>query len=1044
MDGRQRFALIASMVLVFMFDNAANANPALVILDGSESADKLWENDLDGEVQGQIEFAQTHVVDVPRAIVDPLLVPGREALVIFTPRPLVPVNSISLVIASQLGEIVIPMAPPSNFPQSATFDQEHTFSGKPIVGEYPNFRSRAYTATIPSYFFNAENDFRFYINDNAGVTGSLNKNKTVFLGNQSEGLVLMNIKGCLFRPEGSCRTALDQFDMSSNPELAKIAAREMYSELPIKKLILGMGQSYWPYIIAKGVGGVYRYSTNEGERPYGLWASYGDATLPAKAGMGSFWRAASNLGNKQPGKFVAISGQLLDVPNDIPVLPYGVAASCGANSCNYPTVPDGYWHETGHGLGLPHDTPPRYENWAYRSYDLHFLPSYHPNPQLYDLPVDYLGYHYFGHVMGSMSPPKWPQWPGATASAPLVEEFETLRVSNPPAVAQWKRYIAPYTHQQMLRVQQRFGEFPPGLVYADITDDHRPTSSNTKRTTVNKVGQGKQAPIDEGVDGEIHDMGLVSEVEVADENLMLSGVPVHTLVVTMAAATEWNDSRKISQIYPPIVSNYGNVYKPAPVQSTANSDAPSILVDGLRVQSAKTGKCLTSRVSEEVMFDKCQATDNRQRWSQIGLTADGHFQLSSVGDGRCLGANLRLTACMGGNTTLWTGREDITGSAKIWKLQVSANGRFITPGANNTVTMEAIGGAEQILFSVPPDALFSTLKLHIQYANGTDENWVLYSAWIPTTEVITTAINIASERNPLYAELIRDEQVIDKRMLDKAPSLPPPIIVGGDAGYPTILYQYLRSEATGQCLTRTPSGLTQAFCGVSNAQQKWNLFDVLSVSGPKFILAGDSTAKCLDNEYAFNDCGMNMAGFQWSARKDLAPSGTVMLQNSADGRFMTAGSNGSVGQNSLTGGAEQNFAVVSAQQLAPAIRVKSIAASECIARVGEAVALATCSNDVTQQWLRGAIKNTETGSGPHFALVSHDGSRCLLDGLAMASCDVNAVDQHWSGRSDLADPGTFKLQSFATGTFIRAASYAPLVKEANQNDPHQLFELSPF
>ena len=130
----------------------------------------------------------------------------------------------------------------------------------------------------------------------------------------------MNIKGCLFRVPGTCRTTLDQFDISSNPELAKIAAREMFSELPVKQLILGMGESYWPYIIAKGVGGVHRYSAILGERPYTLWVSYGDKTLPAKAGMGNFWRAASNLGNKQPGKFVAISGQLLDLPDDIPVM----------------------------------------------------------------------------------------------------------------------------------------------------------------------------------------------------------------------------------------------------------------------------------------------------------------------------------------------------------------------------------------------------------------------------------------------------------------------------------------------------------------------------------------------------------------------------------------------------------------------------------------------------------------------------------------------------------------------------------------------------
>ena len=278
---------------------------------------QVYRNDLDGPIQGHVDFAQTHVIGAQRAIFDPLLVPDREVLVMFTPSPLQLTQSVSMILHTEDQEHVFAMAPPSLFPASATFDESNTFSGKPIVGEYPTFRDRAFTSTIPGYLFNRASSLKFFINGNSSMVGNLNRNKTLFLNNESEGLVLMNIKGCIFKTQSSCRTTLHQWDIQKNPELAKIAAREMFSELPVKQLVLGMGQSYWPYVIALGPDGKpHRYSTSD--RDYHEWAEFGDKTLSAKVGMGNFWRAASDLGNKQPGKFVAISGQLLDAPEDIP------------------------------------------------------------------------------------------------------------------------------------------------------------------------------------------------------------------------------------------------------------------------------------------------------------------------------------------------------------------------------------------------------------------------------------------------------------------------------------------------------------------------------------------------------------------------------------------------------------------------------------------------------------------------------------------------------------------------------------------------------
>ena len=517
------------------------------------TTDDAWYNDLEGVVQGRITFAQTHVTNATRKIFDPPLVPGREALVIFQQHPFADIRSVDLVVRSAGRETTIAMTPPESFPDSRKYDEDNVYSGKHIVGDYPKYAGWSYTATLPYDQVQPDMELKFVVNNDASKSGTLPASKMVFLNNQSEGLVLMNIKGCAFREQSTCRTTLDQYDMQKNPELAKIAAREMFSELPVKQLVLGMGESYWPYVIAIGPDGKpHRYSTSN--RNYREWAAFGDLTLSAKLGMGNFWRAASDLGNKKPGKFVAISGQLLDVPDDIPSMPPGVGASCSGNSCNYPYYPGGFWHEVGHGLGLPHSTPPRYEGWAWRSYDLNFLPNYHPAPQNYGLGTDHLGFHYFGHIVGSLGEPGWPE---STASAPLIDEFEQLRRQAPAKTADWKHYVAPFTHQQILQVQRRFGSFPAQLRYARLNDDHRqppapPLAEGVEKKSDSLARFDTDTLLTPQAGGE-----LFSLVEPGQQPV-LKGVPVHTLVVTLADRS--HDSEGISQIYPAIVSNYGNVF----------------------------------------------------------------------------------------------------------------------------------------------------------------------------------------------------------------------------------------------------------------------------------------------------------------------------------------------------------------------------------------------------------------------------------------------------------------------------------------------------
>ncbi|GGJ52944.1 TagA domain-containing protein [Pseudomonas avellanae] len=851
-----RFSSLALSINCALVCSMLQANEVAGPLAQTANASEAWRNDLDGPFLGQVDFAQTHAISAQRKVVDPLLVPDREALVVYTPPPLTEYRAVNMVVRYRGVTTVIPMTPPHWTPESAVYDQSNTFSGKPIVGTYPKFRAGAFTATIPYNQFSPDASLSFYESDRPNDVGTLAKIKMIFLNSESDGLVLMNIKGCIFKSESTCKTTLDQYDIEKNPLLAKIAAREIFSELPIRQLVFGMGQSYWPYIIARGPDGKpHRYSTSDSD--YREWAAFGDKTLPAKAGMGIFWRAASDLGYKQPGKFVAISGQLLDVPDDIPVLPPGVGASCGGNSCNYPWRPMGFWHETGHGLGLPHSTPPRYENWAYRSYDLKFLPNYHADPKKYQLEVDHLGYHYFGHVVGALGRPDWPIDPtstAATASAPQIDEFEALRLDNPPATADWIHYIAPYTHQQMLRVQQRFGSFPAGLQYADLWDDHRSPPKVAQAQGLEAQAVPEQL-IDPGIDEAAHDIGTQLKLTQPGQVPLLKGVPVQTLVITLASA-DYN-SQKLSQIYPPIISNYGNVFAPTaqysssrdvplpddvipatdgelsatPVQPSPVPDAPHTnAFTSARIQSAPTGLCLSLLTNNTPGFERCSTTSLQQRWT----AGEGErFNLVNSVTGKCIDGNLAMVNCTQTPLHLWSYREDITGSKTVLRLQNSYNGKFITARDGSTASMEGIGGKEQEFYAVPGAAAPGNYVLRVQYANGSIDSWSLYSGTVDSGDVVSVAVNVSSARKPVFAELLSNNVNVDKRMLDDQPELPAAIVVGAEAGYPVITPQYLRSRLTEQCLSRAATGLTQEPCNVGDVRQQWGMSGVLNVSAPQ-------------------------------------------------------------------------------------------------------------------------------------------------------------------------------------------------------------------
>lgn len=985
-------------------------------------------NDLEGAVQGQVDFAQTHVVAATRRIFDPLLVPEREALVIFTPTG--NVTAVSLVITVDGVEKTFRMEQPKNFPHTAKYDEENVFSGKTIVGEYPPFRPGAFSYLIPWGAFKPGVNIKFFVNNDPGKVGVLSANKTVFMTNESEGLVLMNIEGCVFKAEGSCNVALDQFDMEKNPELARIAAREMFSELPVKNLLLGMGRSYWPYVIAMGPDGKpHRYSGNN----YQEWAKYGDLTLPAKVGMGIFWRAASNLGYKAPGKYVAISGQLLDVPSDIPVLPPGVGASCGGNSCNYPNRPVGFWHETGHGLGLPHNTPVRYEDWAYRSYDNTLLPNYHPDPKKYGLCVDYLGYHYFNHVVGGILTPPWA---ARTASAPLIDAFEALRQSNPVAIKDWKHYIVPYTHQQTLQVQQRFGSFPAGLAYAGLWDDHRPAPVVSVPCAQHQAKADDVRQIDPDISDDTNERGKVISLVRPDEVPVLKGVPVQTLVMTLADPS--HDAEKLTQIYPPIVSNYGNVFAPAPVADSIDRKGNPAAGLGERLQSRETGQCLALRNNGWLRQERCELSMGEQLWQLTPQPSDPSneslkpiFTIMNSKTGTCLTSNLQFSSCSPVTANnRWRGRKDQTNSDIKTMFQSEQDGKFIVPSEGGFLTMSASQGATQIFYRQAQDLTPYEYTLRVDYTYGAPETRALYSGGVSVDDVLSVAVNIPSEQKPISATLLRNGRVIDVRDLRGTPTLVAPIVVGTDSGPPGdyLPVQYLRSKGTGLCLGVPDGWLTQLPCNPLDPSIAWKL----PVQAPTPaeedmapVLSLMTNKGCLNDQLGLSPCDSTSRTQRWGTLQ-ASTGDAKKVRLSMHGDYISAFQDSRVLLLPYSGAIYQLFDKLTFDDLSPFRRIASSPTQECRVPAAQGTALQTCLNDNTpaehaQEWHFIPVQTSASQRGPMYMVSERGAHSCLQSGLTLGKCDVNNPALIWRANGDMAaHDKVIKLQNNATGEFITA------------------------
>jgi len=652
------------------------------------------------------------------------------------------------------------------------------------------------------------------------------------------------------------------------------------------------------------------------------------------------------------------------------------------------------------------------------------------------LGLDYLGYHYFGHVMGALTEPAWPD---ATASAPLVDEFENLHMNNPQATTDWKRYIAPYTHQQTLRLQQTFGRFPDGLQYAAITDDHRPPPGSRVGVVGMHAGQAKESLIDKGID----DRPSLQADELLQlispgQTPVLSGVPVYTLVVTLSDAK--NDAEKISQIYPPIISNYGNVFTPPPSRSVVKGEhqEPSI-IEGIKIQSLMTGRCLTRLSTGTVALETCDHMRPEQSWNQV---SDEFFHLSSGSDGACLDSDLRLSACSSEPTHSWTFRHDMTGGAPVAKLQNLKSGMFITPDSQGGVVMAFFSFDGQDYLVLDASDSSSGIELEIRYNDGSLDTWNLYPGSLPPDTLRAVAINVAPARKPLSAELKRGGKSIDKRTFDIQPDPVPAVSVGAEFGYPVISPRFLRSESTGLCLTRAGAGLTQKNCDMRSADQRWGFAETLSASGAVFSLTGPSTASCLLNTLALvNPCLINQTVAQWDRRPDLGHPGFIMLQNVNTSLFITAAANQSVSSQPLNRGAEQNFRSLGIENFTRLQRIISVATQKCIARVGQRVVQQTCSADVAQQWRAATAESPETGGEPYLAILTGDGGRCLQTGLILASCDPRTASQRWAGRWDLTNGRDYKLQNAATETFVTSNEDGSLTQTAPTSNANQLYQL---
>lgn len=967
-------------------------------------------NDLLGQLPGQVDFAQTHVVAASRRLFDPFLVPHKNALIMF--RPQAPVSEVDMTIRLGGKQTTVRMNRPDALPGTAIYDHENTFSGRIIEGEYPAFRESTFSYQIPWNLFTADAQISFSPTFNSSLVGTLPASKFMFMTPESEGLLLMNIKGCVFKDEPTCRTTLDQFDGEYNPTAARIAAREMLSELPTQRLHLGTGKAYWPRIVALGEDGKPQVFDKENAME---WAQRGDETLPAKVGMGDYWRAASNLGEMKNGYPVTISGQLLDAPDGMPTFPPGVAASCGRNSCNYPYFPDGFWHETGHGLDLPHDTPGRYEDWAYRAYDNVFLPNTHPAPHWYGLPVDYLGLHYFGHVVGSLA---LPPWHPSTASAPLIDEFESLGLKSSEG-SSWKRYIAPFTHQQTLRVQQRFGHLPEGVPYADVADDHRPIPSrHTSPPAPQHNEQSRQ--LDDGpLRTKIGPSNLIAAV---DGPPIETAVPVHTLVVTFSDPGHNSDG--VNQIYPAILSNYGNVFRPANPPSLASS--PKSPAQGSALMTVD-GRCLASEHGTLAL----KACDDEAAQLDLQIVPPVNAQEARLAPvvivrnraGDCLEFNLTFRRCVNAEMQVrWWGREDLTHTRLTLKLQESNSGKFITPSKNGTPELQPNSDNNELQHFQPGENRTPhSYTVDIQYADGSYENHHLYTGLIRKDALKTALFNISSQRSPVSALLRVDGATVHARSLEDN-NLPEVISMGAEHGeqidqaWPP---QWLYSAEQKACLGATDQGIGLVAC---NAAAIWRLptkrdtpyqFDTVEPV--------DISGRCIDHALRPGECHFPVKDTLWWTRQDLTYNHSeVYMQELTTGRFITTMKNSNTVQlMPLGNNADQRFRT----QRLVTFNVKH--GNQCLINSGRTVTLKNCSPKHLGEWyLIGTLENAAfPGEDSELTLMNRAG-QCLNDQLRLQSCtQPRSSKLTWRTRKDLVSGLIdIRLQNAENGKFLDIGS----------------------
>lgn len=996
-------------------------------------------NDLDGVLRGQVDFAQTHVTAADRRIYDPLLVPHKEALIMF--RPQHPIANVNLILELDGQRTQIRMNRPDALPSAAVFDQSNTFSGKIIEGRYPPFREQTFSYPIPWNLFTADTQISFEQALNSRNRGSLRKEKFLFMTPESEGLVLMNIKGCVFKDEATCRTTLDQFDSEINPIAARIAAREMLSELPTQRLHLGMGHAYWPSIVAMAADGKPRVYNKSNAME---WAELGDKTLPAKVGMGNYWRAASALGDKRPGYPVAISGQLLDVPDGMPVLPPGVGASCGGNSCNYPHVPVGFWHETGHGLGLPHDTPGRYEDWAYRGYDNIFLPNTHPSPATYGLPVDYLGKHYFGHIVGSLAAAPWHP---STASAPLIDEFQSLGLNSREG-SSWKHYIAPFTHQQTLRVQQRFGRLPDGVAYAGLRDDYRPRPIMPLSPTTAALPHTTDL-LDAGIAPVPIEPRLISPN--ANESPIERGVPVHTLVVTLSDPSHLRDG--INQIYPAITSNYGNVYAPQhipapPAVATRAQDSALMAFDGscLATEQRQLTLARCTDAKADLVLQTVPPIDAEEaKLAPIVIVRNNA--------GQCLEFNLVFRNCTPlEHQVRWRARKDITHSNRLYKLQESNQGKFITLASTGTLQLQANSSENELqAFGPGEERSDHRYQVDVQYADNSVETHDLHYAPFAKDVLRVAAINLSSRRNPRSATLKVDGVPYHERELE-ANLLPPVISFGAEHGqsipeaWPP---QWLYLPKYASCLAATAQGARLAAC---DEKAIWRLPQKTAHSHQfDTYEPADMNGNCVDYQLASSRCNNTPGKAVWWTRRDLAGSNTKLyLQEPQTGRFITARQgNDSLQLAGLSASEDQLFEKRNLTQL---VLKQGIYSIEARART---VIAAPNSNRSYAWYLVDTLGNDDPQKMPSFMLMSSDG-QCLDDELILRKCAFPRTDNlTWLARKDLESGFLrMRLQNKKNGLFLQVAdngetSLAPLAWSHQQvfsyihHHPQQAGEPSP-